>query len=359
MVSADLQDTGPTTWFHIRSVATGKVITCISGPETPLRSQVYVCPYQSTDSSLWTWDDSFIRNKATNLVLDIRKGRIRMMEDTEICLYSRKASDDAHNQKWGCRESMDDLGRKQQGSFIYSLGSPEWVLDIGPIDGKHNNNNKLILFPSQTIDNDNQRWVLEPAIDTTSISCTASSFPMDASISPTSHATASAISTPTATAPVTHMDQQSYHEFSFSSRSSSSVDLAGMDFPYGLMPAKRGSQSSGLASSLSAYKESHQLVYIQQAPQSSDKVMAMAAAYETWQVWKKDHLDQALNPSATPKEQQDKVRSTLSSLARAEATRLLNDTNTPATNTATHRQSVLNLTNRYILQLYDQLPSTP
>ncbi|CAO3586704.1 unnamed protein product [Absidia cylindrospora] len=211
-------------------------------------------------------DNSFIRNKATNLVLDIRKGRIRMMEDTEICLYSKKASDDAHNQIWGSRESMDDLGRKQQGCFIYSLGNPEWVLDIGPIDGKNNNNNKLILFPSQTIDNDNQRWILEPAIDTSSISCTTSFQSMDSTNSPTTHATTSAISTPTA--PVTHMDQQSYHEFSFSSRSSSSVDLAGMDFPYGLMPAKRGSQSSGLATSLSNYKESYQLVYIQKSSQS-------------------------------------------------------------------------------------------
>lgn len=192
-----------------------------------------------------------------------------MMEDTEICLYSKKDSEDAHNQKWGCRECMDDLGRKQQGCFIYSLCSPEWVLDVGQIDTK---DNKLILFPSQTIDNDNQRWILELA-NGTALTCSTSSLSpppltslQDTPDSPSRTTTTAAINTPAA--PVTHMDAQSYNEFSFSSRSSSSADLAGLDFAYGLMPAKRGSQSSVLASSLSTYKESHQLVYVQQVGQS-------------------------------------------------------------------------------------------
>ncbi|KAI8343327.1 hypothetical protein BC941DRAFT_91091 [Chlamydoabsidia padenii] len=357
MVSTGLNDTEPDQWFYIRSVATGKLITCLSGPETLLRSTVYVSSQPPSDSSLWIWDGAFLRNKASDLVLDIRKGRLRMMEDTEICLYSKKQSDDAHNQIWGCRECKDDLGRKQQGYYIYSLGNPEWVLDIGQIEtqisdiadsNNHvNKSNKLILFPNQTIDDDNQRWILE-SVNGTTLPPLA---PHGTVTSPLK--TTAAINTP----PVTHMDAQSYNEFSFSSRSSSSADLAGMDFAYGLMPAKRGSQSSVLGSCLSNCKESHQLVYIQKVGQSSDKTLAMAAAYETWQTWKKDHLDQATDPALSLKEQQDKVRATLISLARSETTRLLNDSNNNGS--PSHQQSIVGLTNRYILQLYDQMPSTP
>ncbi|KAI8089604.1 uncharacterized protein BX664DRAFT_386065 [Halteromyces radiatus] len=353
MVSTDLQDATNDVWFHIRSIATGNLITCISSDSSSfLRSQVYVCPYQQqSDYALWTWDGSFLRNKASQLVLDIRKGRLRMMEDTEICLFTMKSPEDAHNQLWGCKDVVDDLGRKQQGSFIYSLRNEEWVLDIGQIDEKYNNYNKLILFPSQTIDNENQRWILEPV--TTSLSSTTTKPQDISSLRPSSTGVSEINTTST-----THQDAQSYHEFSFSSsRSSSSVDLAGMDFPYGLMPAKRGSQSSVLASSLSTFKENHQLAYIQRASNLNDKSIAMAVAYETWQTWKKDQLDQTINTDLPLKERQDKLRVSLQSLARTEATRLLNDTNTNIN--STHQQSVLTLTNRYIIQLYEQLPSTP
>jgi hypothetical protein len=75
MVSTELKETGPSPWFSIRSVATGKLITCLSGPAPLLRSQVYVSSDPLSDSSLWAWDGAFLRNKANDLVLDIRKGK--------------------------------------------------------------------------------------------------------------------------------------------------------------------------------------------------------------------------------------------------------------------------------------------
>ncbi|KAI9299407.1 hypothetical protein BJ944DRAFT_172418 [Cunninghamella echinulata] len=268
MVSSGLQDNSNDNWFYIRSIATGHVISCLSSKESLLRSQVYVCPLQTpNDNSLWKWEKTFLKNKATGLVLDIRKGRLRMMEDTEICLYNQKTEDESRNQQWGLRESIDDLGRKQKGTFIYSMYNQEWVLDVGQIDDQKGFN-KLILFPSQTIDNDNQRWLIEYQslsplhhdeinnhhhhndlfLSNTTLSSPSNSFIID-------HQQQKQPS-PTA------VDAQSYHEFSTSSRSSSSADLSGLNFPYGLMPAKRGSQSS--VNSLTNYKESHHMVYIQQ-----------------------------------------------------------------------------------------------
>ena len=61
-------------WMYIRSVSTGNVITAQNDLTDPRRSQVMVAAPQCIDQELWRWDGQFLRNKATNLVLDIRKG---------------------------------------------------------------------------------------------------------------------------------------------------------------------------------------------------------------------------------------------------------------------------------------------
>ncbi|CAO3625013.1 unnamed protein product [Cunninghamella blakesleeana] len=362
MVSSGLQDNSNDNWFYIRSIATGNVISCVSKVEPLLHSQVYVCPLKSSnkndhDESLWKWENNLLKNKATSLVLDIRKGRIRMMEDTEICLCEQKSEEESHNQQWGLRECVDDLGRKQKGTFIYSIYNQEWVLDVGSIDNHLKGYHRLILFPSQTIDNDNQRWLIDYlnenphqkdhlySTNTTTNDHSHKHHPSSLKIDQLNinHQEDPA----TATTP-SSIDAQSYHEFSTSSRSNSSADLSGLNFPYGLMPAKRGSQSS--VHSLSHFKDSHQLVYVQQNQNLSEKSIALAAAYESWQLWKKEQDD----PSIPLKEKHDKNRSTLQSMARNEATKLLNDTNA-----SNNHQGVYNLVNRYIIQLYEQLPTTP
>ncbi|KAI9299449.1 hypothetical protein BJ944DRAFT_245234, partial [Cunninghamella echinulata] len=85
-----------------------------------------------------------------------------------------------------------------------------------------------------------------------------------------------------------------------------------------------------------------------------EKSIALAAAYETWQLWKKEQVDHSIDSTIPLKEKQDKIRSTLQSMARTEATKLLNDTSSN-----NNHQSIYNLVNRYIIQLYEQLPSTP
>lgn len=61
-------------WMFIRSVSTGNVITAQHNLDDPRRSQVMVAAPRCSDEELWRWDGQFLRNKATNLVLDIRNG---------------------------------------------------------------------------------------------------------------------------------------------------------------------------------------------------------------------------------------------------------------------------------------------
>jgi hypothetical protein len=64
-----------TFWFYIRSLATNGVVSCSKECHEFLRSQVIVEPFDESDSQLWCWDGQFLRNKHTDLVLDIRKGK--------------------------------------------------------------------------------------------------------------------------------------------------------------------------------------------------------------------------------------------------------------------------------------------
>lgn len=69
------------TWFYIQSTRTKHVISaCRRIPLeglVPSRTQVHVYPSLQKDEELWSWDGHFIRNKATSLVLDIRKGKVK------------------------------------------------------------------------------------------------------------------------------------------------------------------------------------------------------------------------------------------------------------------------------------------
>jgi hypothetical protein len=61
-----------TQWFYIRSISSGNVITA---KDTLLRSQVFITKPTLNDSELWSWKGQFLVNKASGLVLDIRKGK--------------------------------------------------------------------------------------------------------------------------------------------------------------------------------------------------------------------------------------------------------------------------------------------
>ncbi|KAG0169318.1 hypothetical protein DFQ28_001155 [Apophysomyces sp. BC1034] len=241
-----LNNTNHDDWCYIRSVSTGNVVSAnrglVNGEEDALRSQVYLYAPKQIDEELWRWDGQYIRNKATGLVLDIRKGRLRLIEDTEICLYNPKPTEEAHNQLWGVRDDVvDALGRRQEGCVVYSVCNAEWVLDVqSMVDG-----GKLVLFPYQSIDNDSQRWSFVPE---------------------------SAINSPMMSAAATNVSElfSSSSSSSGSSPSSPIYDLSspppGAEFANGLSPAKRGSQSSVTMLSTEAYKECHQMVYLERNP---------------------------------------------------------------------------------------------
>lgn len=166
-----------------------------------------------------------------------------MIEDTEICLYNPKPLDEAHNQLWSVREdAVDAYGRPLPGSYIYSLCTNEWVLDVQPTE---NSNQKLVLFPLQPIDNENQRWIFVPEgeldvtiplKETLSMSQTGSYFsPMnDTIITPPGSVSSS---------PATTIDNE---------------------YPQGLTPAKRGSHSAIF--SMETFKDYHHRVYVSQEP---------------------------------------------------------------------------------------------
>lgn len=65
-------------WFMIKSVLDGSIISCDRSQSNDfLRSQVYVYPTPHyVDAEYWRWNGSFIENKKTGLVLDIRKGTV-------------------------------------------------------------------------------------------------------------------------------------------------------------------------------------------------------------------------------------------------------------------------------------------
>lgn len=234
-------------WFYIRSTSTGNVVAASANTEQDLlRSQVIVTPPTLSDHELWCWKGQFLCNKANDLVLDIRKGRLRLIEDTEICLYSPKPLEDAHNQLWSVREdAVDAYGRPLPGSYIYSLCSNEWVLDVQPTD---QGVQKLVLFPLQPIDNDNQRWIFvkEGQLDLNvsirdSLSMVAKS---------SSNASYFSMSESLITPPGSVSSSPDY------------PTTANEEYPQGLTPAKRGSHSAIF--SMEAFKDYYNRVYASQ-----------------------------------------------------------------------------------------------
>lgn len=90
-------------------------------------------------------------------------GRLRLIEDTEICLFQAKSLDDAGNQQWGIRPSRDEYGRETPGVFIYTLSNEEWVVDLDIHGVGSAKGAKLVLYPAKDFDNNNQLWAFTPA----------------------------------------------------------------------------------------------------------------------------------------------------------------------------------------------------
>lgn len=73
-------------WFFIRSTNSGNVVSAIPNEQDYLRSQVIVTVPALNDYELWRWEGQFLTNKATGLVLDIRKGKQHEISTISILL---------------------------------------------------------------------------------------------------------------------------------------------------------------------------------------------------------------------------------------------------------------------------------
>ncbi|KAI9483177.1 MAG: hypothetical protein EXX96DRAFT_557167 [Benjaminiella poitrasii] len=319
-------------WFYIRSTNTGNVVSASTQTVKLLRSQVLVTPPTLSDHELWCWDGQFLRNKATNYVLDIRKGRLRLIEDTEICLYTPKPLKEAHNQLWSVREaSVDIYGRPLPGFYIYSLCSNEWVLDVQ--QSSESDHQKLVLFPLQPMDTDNQRWLFVPEgqldlnipIKDVLFSARKNSTSSSSLVNDGTH-----ILTPPA---------------SISPSPSFPTPNSEYEYPQGLTPAKRGSHSS-------VFSMDALICFY------SDKGLAMATAYHIFQKWKLDQISQdSMTDFPLSTSTSFEVRSRLQTLAQDEVHKTLSSQKHLYSNNNAENASTLS--SRLITQLYDQTPISP
>ncbi|KAI8083833.1 hypothetical protein BDF21DRAFT_492727 [Thamnidium elegans] len=215
-------------WFYIQQKLTGKVIAT-SDCKTLARSQAVVVKPQYTDNELWCWDNHHLKNKSTGLVLDIRKGRLRLIKDTEICLYYKKPQSEAHNQLWATRAitivSEHPLHKETQSStglIVYSLSNRDWVLDaVSPEDNLTEDLQKLVLFPHQEVSK-SQTWDLIYQVDM-KMNQEPSLIFEESSIN------SSIIDDISASGQVSPV---------------STISFDSMEFPHGLSPSKRNSQTS-------------------------------------------------------------------------------------------------------------------
>ncbi|KAI8991560.1 ricin B lectin domain-containing protein, partial [Mycotypha africana] len=96
---------------------------------------------------LWRWENGYLINKKSGLVMDIRGGNL--LSDSYIVQYDRKMTQ-AHNQRWGYRDG-----------YIYCLADPRLVLDIR--GGGHKEGTRICLYTRKdSDDNENQQWIVEP-----------------------------------------------------------------------------------------------------------------------------------------------------------------------------------------------------
>ncbi|KAI8335811.1 hypothetical protein BC941DRAFT_429441 [Chlamydoabsidia padenii] len=297
------------TWFYIQSTKTGHVVSACrqiqNGEVEAARSQVHVYAPLQTDDELWTWSGQYIRNKATSLVLDIRKGRLRLIEDTEICLYQEKPLEAASNQLWGVRDAAaNSSSTLSHGKLIYSISNADWTLMQ---DG-----DRLLLYPQEPL----------LSYDTWDLVAEGCLLPSLSSSSPTT--TTSEWNGPTTPGNISSLDY---------------------DYPQGgLTPAKRGSQGSVNLYSMDSFKDYHDRLYREKDTHLSDKAISMAIAYHSW-------IATTLDPI---KEDDESSRIQLQNQAEQEALDLLLSDQYQDH----HKETVIHLTSRYVTLLIDQKVST-
>ncbi|KAI8975527.1 hypothetical protein BDF20DRAFT_822229, partial [Mycotypha africana] len=92
---------------------------------------------------LWMFEDGYLVNRKTSLVIDIEGGDLRC--DQKVIQYDRKKTM-AHNQRWQIRDG-----------FIYAVADPRLVLTLKNEDGS-----RCFVSYRNLEDSELQQWYIEP-----------------------------------------------------------------------------------------------------------------------------------------------------------------------------------------------------
>ncbi|KAG0043718.1 hypothetical protein BGZ83_011087, partial [Gryganskiella cystojenkinii] len=153
-------DNFPTSWFYIKSQASGLVVDIEHGYFTdPMKAGARAeMNHQKIDNGdgrhsllelqLWRYESGFLINRRTGLVLDIQGGTLKL--NARVVQWQRKAGKDAHNQHWF-----------YENGFIANVYNSRLVLDIdgdGSKDGA-----KIAIGERKATANADQQWILEEA----------------------------------------------------------------------------------------------------------------------------------------------------------------------------------------------------
>ncbi|KAI8359154.1 ricin B lectin domain-containing protein [Blakeslea trispora] len=140
----------PSGWFFIQSKCSHKMVIDVSYDSLKAAAKIVVWPKKAKDydNQLWTYDNGYIINKNSGMVLDVQGGILE--SDKQVIQYKRKMIEDAHNQRWYYRED----------GFIYPQTDPNLVLDIRGNWTKPGT--VVLLYERKYEDNMNQLWDLIP-----------------------------------------------------------------------------------------------------------------------------------------------------------------------------------------------------
>ncbi|KAG0334355.1 hypothetical protein BG004_000441, partial [Podila humilis] len=153
-------DNFPTSWFYIKSQASGLVVDIEHGYFTdPMKAGARAeMNHQKIDNGdgrhsllelqLWRYEAGFLINRRTDFVLDIQGGTLKLA--ARVVQWQRKSGKEAQNQHWF-----------YENGYIANVYNSRLVLDIdgdGSKDGA-----KIAIGERKALNNSDQKWVLEEA----------------------------------------------------------------------------------------------------------------------------------------------------------------------------------------------------
>ncbi|CEG64814.1 hypothetical protein RMATCC62417_01723 [Rhizopus microsporus] len=132
----------PEGWFFVKSQAHGLVLTVLETGVIAAEVEATKLDTSNYARQLWKFDNGYLVNKASEMVLDIRGGSIA--SGATICQYTKK-TEDAENQKWGLTVEGSIHPESNKG-LVLTVKEDEMV------------RSSLYLAERKTCDNKGQCW---------------------------------------------------------------------------------------------------------------------------------------------------------------------------------------------------------